>query len=105
VAAAVAADLFPPAAPEGFTAAAEERLIRLFWTPGSDPDLAGYLVYRSDGPEEPYRRLTPEPIMETTYADAEVRSGGRYTYVVSAVDGASAPNESRWSAPAFEVLP
>ena len=34
------------APPRGLAAAAEEDIIRLFWTPGPEPDLAGYLVYR-----------------------------------------------------------
>jgi hypothetical protein len=104
-AAAVGIDLFPPARPLGLAAAAEESLLRLFWTPGPEPDIAGYLVYRSDGPDEPFRLLTPVPIPATTYADTDVRRGVRYTYVVSAVDTAQPPNESGWSEPAEEALP
>ena len=98
-------DLFPPAPPTGLAAAAEETLIRLFWTPGMEPDLAGYFVYRSDGPDQPFRRLTLAPISTTTYADTDVRSGVRYRYVVSAIDAAQPPNESNWSTPAEEALP
>jgi len=98
-------DVFPPARPAGLAAAAEEKLIRLFWTPGPELDIAGYLVYRSDGPREPFHLLTATPIPATTYADTDVRRGTRYTYVVSAVDGASIPNESGWSEPAEEILP
>ncbi|MBI3451164.1 MAG: fibronectin type III domain-containing protein [Acidobacteria bacterium] len=98
-------DVFPPARPVGLAAAAEDKLIRLFWTPGPELDIAGYLVYRSDGPREPFRLLTATPIPATTYADTDVRRGTRYTYVVSAVDGAASPNESGWSEPAEEILP
>jgi hypothetical protein len=100
-----AADLFPPARPEGLAAAAEENLIRLFWTPGPEPDLAGYIVYRSGAPGDPFRPLTLQPITSTTYADTDVRKGVRYTYVVSAVDSAPSPNQSGWSDPAEETLP
>lgn len=104
-ASATAVDLFPPQRPTGLAAAAEDSLIRLFWSPGAEPDLAGYLVYRSGGPAEPFGRLTPEPITATTYADTAVEPGRRYVYVVSAVDNATPPNESRWSSPAAERLP
>jgi hypothetical protein len=98
-------DLFPPARPMGLAAAAEESLIRLFWSPGPETDITGYLVYRSDGPEEPYHLLTPVPITSTTFADSDLIRRKRYTYVVSAVDGAQPPNESGWSEPAEETLP
>jgi len=104
-AAATRLDFFPPARPQGLAAAAEEALIRLFWTPGPEPDIAGYLVYRSDGPDQPFHLLTAKPIAATTYADPDVRKGKRYTYVVSAVDGAQPPNESVWSEPAEETMP
>jgi len=104
-AAASRVDLFPPARPAGLAAAAEESLIRLFWTPGPEPDIAGYLLYRSDGPDDPFHLLTPAPVPATTYADTDVRRGVRYTYVVSAVDTAQPPNESGWSEPAEEALP
>lgn len=98
-------DLFPPDTPTGLAAAAEEDLIRLFWTPGAEPDLAGYIVYRSDGPDQPFRVLTATPIPTSTYADTDVEHGRRYTYVVTAVDGAVPPNQSGWSQPAEERMP
>jgi hypothetical protein len=98
-------DLFAPARPEGLAAAAEESLIRLFWTPGLETDIAGYIVYRSDAPDAPFRRRTPDPIPSTTYADTAIQPGVRYTYVVSAVDGAQPPNESAWSESAEEGKP
>jgi len=98
-------DLFAPSAPEGLAAAAEESVIRLFWSPGPESDIAGYLVYRADAPGEPFRRLTAEPVPATTYADTDVVRGRRYAYVVSAVDTATPPNESARSLPAEESLP
>lgn len=96
-----AVDTFPPAAPTGLAAAAEGETIRLFWTPGPELDLAGYIVYRKEDDGE-FHKLTPSPITETTYADADVHPGVLYTYVVTAVDGASPPNESGRSEPASE---
>lgn len=98
-------DVFPPAPPAGLAAAAEESLIRLFWTPSAEPDLAGYHVYRADGADAPFRRLTAEPVTSSTYADTDVQRGRRYTYAVSAVDTARPPNESGRSEPAEEALP
>ena len=98
-------DIFAPAPPQGLAAAAEESLIRLFWTPNAEPDLAGYLVYRREGADDPFRPLTPQPIAETTYADTAAERGRRYTYVVAAVDTATPPNRSAWSEPAEERLP
>lgn len=100
-----AVDIFAPAPPQGLAAAAESSLIRLFWTPSPEPDLAGYNVYRKEGDAEEYRLLTPAPITETTYADTDVKRGVTYTYAVSAVDQAASPNESERSAPARDALP
>jgi len=100
-----AADTFAPAPPKGLAAAAETALIRLFWTPSPEPDVAGYKVYRKEGDAEEFELLTPAPITETTYADTAVKRGVTYTYAVSAVDNAASPNESERSTPAREALP
>jgi len=61
----------------------------LEWAPNSEPDLAGYYVYRAfeDGP---FVRITPEPVPATTYTDIVTR--GTWSYYVTAVD--IADNES-----------
>lgn len=104
VSSARAQDVFPPAPPRGLAAAAEGEVIRLFWTPGTEPDLAGYLIYRRASADGSFLKLTEKPIMETTFADARVEPGVTYTYVVTAVDGATPPNESERSAPASERI-
>ena len=100
-----AVDTFAPAPPQGLAAAAETALIRLFWTPGPEADLAGYKVYRSEGSTSEFDLLTPSPIAETTYADTEVSRGVTYTYAITAVDNVKPPNESERSASASEALP
>ncbi len=97
-------DRFAPATPDGLVAVEEEGAIRLFWRPGRDPDLAGYLVYRARG-EEPFERMTPAPITVTTWTDADAQPGTAYTYVVTTVDGAVPPNESPRSEPARAERP
>lgn len=84
-------DVIPPANPGGLTAAATGSDVVLDWsvTPNSEPDLAGYLVYRRNGQE--WTRLTPEPVSGTSYPDTQ-RPNGTYTYRITAVD--SVGNES-----------
>ena len=74
-----------------------EGAINLIWEPSTSADLAGYLVLRSDAPGEPLRAVTPAPLRETTYRDANVRPGVRYVYVVVAIDTARPPNVSAQS--------
>jgi hypothetical protein len=87
-------DTFPPAAPAGLAAVGTEGAINLIWSAGSEADLAGYLVLRSEGGGEP-AALTTEPVKPATYRDDNVKPGVRYSYVVVGVDTAgnrSAPS-------------
>jgi fibronectin type 3 domain-containing protein len=111
-------DTFPPSAPTGLdtisgaapasTAAAYAGpYVDLSWEPNSEPDLAGYRVYRQlarpDGsPQGPLARLTALPIAVPAYRDVAVKAGQGYIYSVTAVDAAG--NESAPSAKALEVV-
>ena len=86
------ADTFPPARPAGLAAVASEGAISLIWEGNSDADLQGYLVLRAEGGGE-LRPLTADPINETTYRDAAVKAGTRYTYALVAVDKAGNRSE------------
>jgi len=97
-------DLFPPAPPQGLAAVAEQGVIRLFWRPNRESDLAGYRVYRADGPTGALRLLAPDPLTATTYTDKDVLRGVVYSYAVTALDGAGPPNESLYSDQASEIL-
>ena len=88
------ADVFPPAAPRSLEAVASDGAVNLIWEAGGEPDLAGYIVVRSEGAETRVQQLTPKPIAETTFRDARVKPGVRYVYVVVAVDRADPPNRS-----------
>jgi len=79
-------DTFPPAAPTGVTAVAAEGSVNLIWNANAEKDLAGYLVLRGSGGEQP-KAITPNPIQETTFRDV-VPSGTRATYAIQAVDKA-----------------
>jgi len=97
-------DLFPPLPPQGLAAVTEQGAIRLFWRPGRESDLKGYRVYRADGPDAPWRLLTPEDLTTTSYTDREAVAGVRYSYAVTARDRATPPNESDFSVPTIETM-
>ncbi|RPJ64108.1 MAG: fibronectin type III domain-containing protein [Acidobacteria bacterium] len=86
------ADTFAPGAPRGLAAVASEGSISLIWEANGESDLAGYLVLRAEGGGE-LRAVTPEPIKETTYRDAQVKAGIKYTYAIVAVDAAGNRSE------------
>jgi hypothetical protein len=94
-------DTFPPAAPQGLVAAVLPRengtaTVDLSWAIGTEPDLAGYRVYRSEQEGVRGQLLTPELLATPAYRDTGVPSGKRYWYTVAAVDRAG--NESAPSA-------
>jgi len=87
-------DKFPPAAPKGLRAVAEDGAVSLVWDQNSDADLGGYLVLRGEVPGDTLQLLTPQPIKDANYRDATVKPGVRYVYVVVAVDTATPGNQS-----------
>jgi hypothetical protein len=70
----------------GLTATAEASGIELAWTANSEPDLAGYEVYRSTTKGGPYEKINTSRIGESFYADTRVSANTTYHYVVRAVD-------------------
>jgi hypothetical protein len=105
-------DTFPPHAPGGLEAVpggatAADRSIDLSWTPDTDADLAGYIVYRQDVDEKGVAagtatRLNLTPVVGPAYRDQTAMAGHRYAYRVTAVD--TAGNESAPSADVQETL-
>lgn len=94
-------DRFPPAVPASVTAIASTGSIELAWEQNSEPDLAGYRVYRAEGTGE-FARIG-DTRTAPNYSDRPVRSGVRYRYAVSSVDRVG--NESAQSAPVEIVAP
>ncbi|MEK6851425.1 MAG: PKD domain-containing protein, partial [Candidatus Thermoplasmatota archaeon] len=87
-------DPAPPAAPINLTAVTHGvGAIRLAWTANGEPDLAGYLVYRSTSADGPFIRVNLDPFPEATYVDAGLEPGRRYWYEVRAVDDSRNPSE------------
>ncbi len=74
----------PPPPPEVITLA-EDGAVRLLWDAVPATDLAGYLVYRLSETRVKVL-LTPAPITDTNFRDADPPRGVTYTYWVSSVD-------------------
>ena len=91
-------DKFPPAAPKGLRAVAEDGAVSLVWDQNTEADLGGYLVLRAEAPGDTLLPLTPQPIADANYRDTTVKPGVRYVYAVVAVDTATPRNPSAPSA-------
>ena len=90
-------DTTPPAQPTSPTATpVETGGVALRWRRGSERDLAGYYVYRSDPSIGGYTRLT-DLVKASRFVDETAEPGVDYGYYVAAVD--SAGNEGALSEP------
>ncbi len=92
------ADEFPPAVPSQVVAVPVPAppSVELSWELNSEPDFAGYNLYRSESGGA-YRRLNAEPLVSPTYRDTAVKPGVEYSYAVAAFDRKG--NESARSEP------
>jgi hypothetical protein len=104
-----AKDVFPPAVPAGLAAVATlgekagEAAIDLSWSPDSEADVTGYVVYRREGDAAWERISAAEAIVGPAFHDPHVQPGHTYHYAVSAVDQGG--RESARSAEARETVP
>ena len=80
----VPVDKFPPAVPTGLTAAASPDSVELAWERNTDPDFAGYRVYRSLD-SAAFEKIA-DSLDAPNYSDRRITAGKRYRYAVSAVD-------------------
>ncbi len=106
-----ALNVFPPAVPVGLAAVATAAdpasgtlaSIDLSWQPNTEPDLAGYEVYRRED-QTPWERISGDkPLIGPAFHDANVLLGHTYHYGVSAVDKGG--HESGRSTEASETVP
>jgi flagellar hook assembly protein FlgD/fibronectin type 3 domain-containing protein len=79
-------DTHPPQAPALEARSEEKNAVRLDWSGNSEPDLAGYNLYRGS------QKVNNELLAEPTYLDANLAEGS-YSYFVKAIDFAG--NESQ----------
>jgi hypothetical protein len=91
-------DIFPPHPPSGLEAVpggatAADRSIDLSWSPNTEADLAGYIVYRQEIDSKgeaagTATRLNATPVVGPAYRDQTAIAAHRYAYRVTAVDTA-----------------
>jgi hypothetical protein len=99
-------DIYPPAAPNPVTIAPAPGRLSIFFPAGTEPDIAGYNIYRSEDPNQPldrWTKLNSSPLSKTTYQDEAIQSGKRYYYYVTALD--TNGNVSQPSETVSEVAP
>ncbi len=76
-------DLTAPQTPEGLSALTDGNDITLTWTANTEPDLAGYNVYRMAG--ETRIMVNASPVTAAIYLDEGLANAG-YTYEITAID-------------------
>lgn len=89
-------DTAPPATPNGLAGASEPSGVRVRWAANSEPDLAGYHVYRAFAAGSFFTRLTATATVTPEYVDTGAPDTLAVWYSVSAVDASG--NESARSA-------
>jgi hypothetical protein len=104
-----AVNIFPPAQPKDLAAVATagdngaSPAVDLSWQPNTEPDLAGYVVYRREN-SSAWQRISPaQPVVGPSFRDAKAEPGHSYTYAVSAIDQDG--HESDRSAATTETVP
>jgi fibronectin type 3 domain-containing protein len=94
-------DTFAPAVPSGLSAVIGPRSVELVWNRDTEPDLAGYRIYRAEG-TAPLSKLS-EGRTTPTFSDRTAEKGKTYRYAVAAFDQAG--NESAKSAEVTTTIP
>jgi len=80
-------DTAPPAAPTGVTTTKDPGDVHVHWSPNSEPDLAGYTVYRALSSGGPYTKLSTTALTTNNYYDSTVPAGtAQAWYQISATD-------------------
>jgi hypothetical protein len=66
---------------------APDGAVRLDWVANSvDPDLAGYIVYRSSSPDRGYEPVNQHPVVTNAFIDDQVQGSRGYWYAVASRD-------------------
>jgi hypothetical protein len=96
-------DIYPPRPPEELNVVSAREGMVLIWAPNPERDVAGYNIYRSTESGKAYTKVNQDLVYETTFTDTAIEPEKTYYYVVTAVDNAPNPNESKYSNEVFEV--
>ena len=73
-------------APKGLNAVAAQGAINLIWDGNTEPDIAGYYVWRATGSLS-LQQITPDLVTDASFFDG-VTAGLQFSYAVQAVDKA-----------------
>ncbi len=79
-------DLTVPNPPSGLSAEAGNNYIELTWSQSSDPNIAGYNIYRSDSKDGELTKLNSATLTVPLYTDSGLSSSSRYWYCVTTLD-------------------
>ena len=96
-------DMTPPAPPTALVAVPSAATVQLAWRGSAEPDVAGYVVYRTDA-RGVSARVGATRVPDTIFVDRPIPPG-TYRYEVTAYDAAAVPNESARSSPATVTVP
>ncbi len=92
-------DQTAPASPENVKAVRTEAVVKVFWDPGTEEDLAGYRVYRRVGVEIAPELVGVVKVPYSIYEDFDAPEKDVYVYyAVTSFDKNDPPNESKRSA-------
>ncbi|MFQ6001080.1 MAG: hypothetical protein ACE5LG_05370, partial [Anaerolineae bacterium] len=76
----------PPAPPQNLRAAGGDEQVSLGWDANTEPDLAGYMIYRSTTSGGDFTLTATVGPATTRYLSADVDNGVTYYYLVTAFD-------------------
>jgi hypothetical protein len=101
----------PPPAPAPVVGRPGDRWVRITWEARQEQQTYGYLVYRSDQRDGPFRRVSPQivKVAETpgphvyTYLDEQVAAGRTYYYYLESVGRSG--RKARFSGVVAKVIP
>jgi titin len=80
-------DETPPMPPTGLKVSnTSHNTLSLSWDPNIEPDVVGYILYRSNLPTGIYKPVNTELINQTEYNDTGLREFSKYYYMLKAVD-------------------
>jgi fibronectin type 3 domain-containing protein len=97
-------DIVAPAAPIGLTAVAGNATVTLDWTDNTEPDRAGYRIYRSTTAGSGYTQIATTTTV-SAYTNTGLTNGTTYYYTVSAIDTAGNLSATSGSASAMPDVP